>query len=57
MQVNTHEAKITLSGLVVAAEHGEEVIIARNCVAAARSPATASGWRRPAGYDVPLARL
>lgn len=36
MQVNMHEAKTKLSELVVAAERGEEVIIARNGVAAAR---------------------
>jgi prevent-host-death family protein len=36
MQVNMHEAKTTLSELVAAAERGEEVVIARNGVAAAR---------------------
>jgi prevent-host-death family protein len=36
MQVNMHEAKTQLSELVAAAERGEEVVIARNGVPAAR---------------------
>ena len=36
MQVNMHEAKSSLSELVAAAEGGEEVVIARNGVPAAR---------------------
>jgi prevent-host-death family protein len=34
--VNLHEAKTQLSTLVEAAEHGEEIIIAKNGVAKAR---------------------
>jgi len=36
MQVNMLEAKSQLSSLIVAAEHGEEVLIARNGVPVAR---------------------
>jgi prevent-host-death family protein len=36
MEVNMHDAKTKLSELVAAAERGEEVVIARNGVAAAR---------------------
>lgn len=36
MQVNMHEAKSQLSGLIVAAERGEDVLIARNGVPVAR---------------------
>jgi prevent-host-death family protein len=36
MHVNMHEAKTQLSELVAAAERGEEVVIARNGVPAAR---------------------
>jgi prevent-host-death family protein len=36
MQVNMHDAKTKLSELVAAAERGEEVVIARNGMPAAR---------------------
>jgi prevent-host-death family protein len=36
MRVNMHEAKTQLSELVAAAERGEEVVIARNGIPAAR---------------------
>jgi prevent-host-death family protein len=36
MEVNMHDAKTKLSELVAAAERGEEVVIARNGVPAAR---------------------
>ena len=46
MQVNVAEAKAKLSQLLVAVDAGEEVIIARNGVPAARLvPVTAKGLR------------
>jgi prevent-host-death family protein len=44
MQVNMHEAKTQLSELVAAAERGEEVVIARNGVPAARLVAVAAEY-------------
>jgi prevent-host-death family protein len=41
MEVNMHEAKTRLSELVAAAERGEDVVIARNGVPAARLVAVA----------------
>lgn len=56
MQVNVHQAKTRLSELLVAAEAGEEVVIARNGAPAVRLvPVTvATAVRRPgfAGPDL-----
>ena len=56
--VNVHEAKTTLSQLLVDIEHGEEVVIARNGVPVARlSPVEPvisrepGLWRRYPGWD------
>ena len=56
--INVHEAKTTLSALLVAVEQGEEVIIARNGVPAARltrlapAPVRSRGaWRSLPGWQ------
>ncbi len=58
MQVNILEAKNRLSGLVAAAEHDEEVIIARNGVPVAKivkysAPrvATPGAWKGKVSYS------
>lgn len=45
MQLNMHDAKSQLSELVAAAERGEEVVIARNGVPAARMVAITTEHR------------
>lgn len=51
MQVNVHQAKTRLSELLVAAEAGEEVVIARNGTPIVRLvPVTASASRRIPGF-------
>lgn len=51
MQVNVHQAKTRLSELLVAAEAGEEVVIARSGTPIVRLvPITASAARRRPGF-------
>lgn len=49
--VNVHEAKTRLSALIVAVEHGEEVIIARSGRPVARLVQYESAPERPIGID------
>ncbi len=54
MQVNVHQAKTRLSELLVAAEAGEEVVIARNGAPVVRLvPVTAATTIRRPGFAGP----
>ncbi len=58
MQVNMLEAKSRLSSLIVAAEQGEEVLIARNGIPVARIVPYVQKKVKPPGawkYQVPIA--
>ncbi len=57
MQVNVHEAKVRLSELLAMAEHGEDVVIARDGIPAVRLVAIPRPTRRKLSFGVWTGRV